>query len=86
MSTRTSPSTGRRYPLPMVCGMYRVPTATVYAQTAVTVDVEPGKPGPRTSGTDKDLVAAIRTVLAATRSTGRAIAKSASGYGGSAGG
>src|ERR1700730_17154479 len=66
MSTQTSPSTGRGYPLTMVCSIYRVPRATVYAQTAAAVDVEPGKRGPRTSGTDADLVAAIRTVLAET--------------------
>lgn len=66
MSTRTSPATGRGYPLTMVCAIYRVPRATVYAQTAVTVDVEPGKRGPRTPGTDEELVAAIRTVLATT--------------------
>jgi putative transposase len=66
MSTRTSAATGRRYPLTMVCAIYRVPRATVYAQTAVTVDIGPGKRGPRTLGTDEALVAAIRTVLATT--------------------
>jgi transposase InsO family protein len=66
MSTQTSASTGRRYPLTMVCAIYRVARATVYAQTAITVDIEPGKRGPHTSGTDDDLVAAIRTVLAET--------------------
>jgi putative transposase len=66
MSTQASASTGRRYPLTMVCAIYRVARATVYAQTAVTVDVECGKRGPHTSGTDDALVAAIRTVLAAT--------------------
>jgi putative transposase len=66
MSTQASPSTGGRYPLTMVCAIYRVARATVYAQTAVTVDVERGKRGPHTSGTDNDLVAAIRTVLAET--------------------
>jgi transposase InsO family protein len=66
MSTQVSPSTGRRYPLTMVCAIYHVARATVYVQTAVTVDVAPGKRGPHTSGTDDDLVAAIRTVLAET--------------------
>ena len=66
MSTRTSPATGRRYPLTMVCAIYRVPRATVYAQTAVTVGIGPCKRGPRTPGTDEELVAAIRTVLATT--------------------
>jgi hypothetical protein len=38
----------------------------VYAQTAVTVLDAPGKRGPHTTGSDADLVAAMRTVLAAT--------------------
>jgi hypothetical protein len=66
MSTRTSPATGRVYPLTTVCAIYRVPRATVYAQTAVTGDVKPDKRGPRTPGTDDERVAAIRTVLATT--------------------
>ena len=66
MSTQRSPATGRRYPLTMVCAIYRVPRATVYAQTAVAVDAVRGKRGPRTGGADEDLVAAIRTVLAET--------------------
>jgi putative transposase len=66
MSRQRSPATGRQYPLTMVCAIYRVPRATVYAQMAVPVDARPGKRGPRTSGTDDDLVAAIRTGLAET--------------------
>lgn len=66
MTTQTSPTTGRPYPLTMVCTVFRVPRATVYAQTAVTVDDAPGKRGPHTTGSDADLVAAIRTVLAET--------------------
>lgn len=65
MTTQTSGATGRRYPLTMVCTVFRVPRATVYAQTAVTVGART-KRGPRTSGTDEDLVAAIRVVLADT--------------------
>ena len=34
MSTQTSPVTRRRYPLTMVCGVYRVARPTVYARTA----------------------------------------------------
>ena len=66
MTTQTSPTTGRPYPLTMVCTVFRVPRATVYAQTAVTVADAPGKRGPHTTGSDADLVAAIRTVLAET--------------------
>jgi putative transposase len=66
MSTQTSGGTGRRYPLTMVCAVYRVPRTTVYAQTTVTVGIAPGKRWPHTPGTDVDLVLAIRTVLADT--------------------
>jgi len=66
MTTQTSPATGRRYPLMLVCAVFRVPRTTVYAQTAITVVPVPGKRGPRTPGDDRDLVAAIRTVLAET--------------------
>ena len=66
MTTQTSPATGRRYPLTMVCTVFRVPRATVYVHTAITVDEAPGKRGPQTPGSDPDLVAAIRTVLAET--------------------
>lgn len=85
MSTRTSAATGHRYPLTMVCAIYRVPRATVYTQTAVTVDIGPGKRGPRTPGTDEELVAAIRTVLATTPFHGEGHRKVASGCGRSAG-
>jgi transposase InsO family protein len=66
MTTQTSPTTGRPYPLTMVCTVFRVPRATVSAQTAVTIDDPPGKRGPQTAGRDTDLVAAIRTVLTET--------------------
>jgi putative transposase len=66
MSTQISPATSRRYPLTMVCAVYRVPRTTVYAQTEVTVGLVAGKRGPHTAATDDDLVAAIRTILADT--------------------
>jgi len=65
MTTEISPATGHRYPLTMVCAVFRVPRTTVYAQTAVTVRTG-SKRGPRTRGSDDELVAAIRTVLADT--------------------
>src|SRR5262245_66095468 len=65
MTTETSPATGRRYPLTMVCAVFRVPRPTVYAQTAVKVTTG-GKRGPQTIGSDDDLVAAIRVVVADT--------------------
>ena len=66
MSSRTSRSTGRRYPLTMVCAVYRVPRTTVYAQLAPAGDEPLAKRGPRTPLSDEALVAAIRTVLAET--------------------
>lgn len=65
MTTQMSPATGRRYPLTMVCTVFRLPRATVYAQTAVGV-LAHGKRGPHTRDTDEHLVAAIRAVLAVT--------------------
>ncbi len=69
MRGTVSPGTGRRYPLTMVCAVFRVPRSTVYAvrQATTTVSVTPpGKRGPRTVGPDAEIVAAIRAVLAAT--------------------
>src|SRR4051794_36192467 len=65
MTTQTSPATGRRDPLTMVCLVFRVPRSTVYTQTAVPV-VERAKRGPQTTGTDEALVADIRRVLTDT--------------------
>ena len=42
MTTQTSSTAGAPYPLRMVCTVFGVPPATVYAQTAVTVDDAPG--------------------------------------------
>ena len=66
MSTQTSATTGCRYPLTMVCHVYRVPRSTVYTATAVPVGDPPAKRGPRTPETDDALVTAIRAVLADT--------------------
>src|SRR5437867_3200991 len=66
MSGRVSPSTGRRYPLTMVCAVFRVARSTVYATPAARPAVTMGKRGPKTATSDAELVAAIRAVLAAT--------------------
>jgi len=51
----------------MVCGVYRLPRATVYAQTAGDARVGVvDKRGPKTAASDAELVDAIRAVLAAT--------------------
>lgn len=61
-----SPGTGRRYPLSVVCGQWRVPRSTVYArrQGSGCSKPQPLKRGPRTAVSDGDLLAAIRSVLA----------------------
>ncbi len=68
MSEQCSRSTGRRYPLTLVCAVYRVPRATVYAQVARVTALTPvagAKRGPKTALSDADLVLAIRAELAA---------------------
>src|SRR3989441_7697635 len=66
MSGGVSPSTGRRYPLTMVCAVFRVARSTVYATSAARPAVPLGKRGPKTVTSDAELVVAIRAVLAAT--------------------
>ena len=59
-----SPSTGRSYPLTLVCAAWRVPRSSVYAlRSAGGGDGEPGKRGPKTELSDEALVVEIRTVL-----------------------
>ena len=66
MIGRVSPGTGRRYPLTMVCAVFRVARSTVYARPAARPAVTQGKRGPKTTTSAAELVAAIRAVLAAT--------------------
>ena len=67
MRGQVSPSTGRRYPLTMICGVLRVPRSSVYAATVPRPGpAAPGKRGPRTRWRDAAIVAEIRAVLAAT--------------------
>jgi len=72
-----SPSTGRRYPLTMVCAVFRVARSTVYAAPAPRSAAALGKRGPQTATSDAALVVAIRAVLGPPRSMARAIARSA---------
>ena len=61
---RVSPSTGRAYPLTLVCAVWRVPRSSVYAlRHSVAGGRKPGKRGPRTELSDGELVAEIRLVL-----------------------
>ena len=71
MTTRLSPGTGRRYPLTMVCRVYRVARSTVYATPTTPAPltlVAPAAPtrGPKPTTSDAEVVAAIRAILAAT--------------------
>jgi putative transposase len=70
MKRQTSPSTGRRYPLTMICAVYRLARSSVYATAptpATATDAPaPGKRGPKTLTSDAEIVARIRAVLAAT--------------------
>jgi transposase InsO family protein len=67
MRAARSPGTSRRYPLTMICQVWRVARSSVYA-TAVPLGPAPvrGKRGPKTLVSDPDLVAAIRQVLSET--------------------
>jgi putative transposase len=66
MRQQRSPGTGRRYPLTMICAVYRLARSTVYAAAAPPAPGgPPAKRGPKTSVSDAELVAAIRAVLAA---------------------
>ena len=59
-----SRSTGRPYPLTLVCEAWRVPRSSVYAlRSAPGGDGKPGKRGPKTELGDEELVEEIRTVL-----------------------
>src|SRR2546428_1124113 len=66
MSGGVSPSTGRRYPLTMVCTVLRVARSTVYAAPSPRLALALGKRGRKTATGDAELVGAIRAVLAAT--------------------
>lgn len=60
-----SPSTGKRYPLVLICEAYRVPRSTVYAwRKGLQTPTRPAnKRGPRSRWSDEELLVAIREVL-----------------------
>ena len=67
MSEQSSPGTGRRYPLTLVCRVWRVARSSAYAAPAAAGGAAipaPGKRGPHTLVSDADLVERIRHVLA----------------------
>jgi transposase InsO family protein len=66
MKGRVSPGTQRRYPLTMICAVYRVARSSVYAAPGSPGrPVRASKPGPKTRHRDVDVVMAIREILAA---------------------
>ena len=68
MSKQVSPGTGRRYPLTLVCQVWRVARSSAYATPASAggaAATTPGKRGPHTPVSDAELVERIRGVLAA---------------------
>ncbi|MGH8866229.1 MAG: IS3 family transposase [Burkholderiales bacterium] len=65
MSTHRSPGTGRRYPLRLICAVYRVARSSVYAGGRPQPPERPlQKRGPKTRWSDAAVVDGIRTVLA----------------------
>lgn len=65
MRAQRSPSTGRRYPVTLICAVYRLPRSTVYATRLPGAHTTaPRKRGPKTPTTDAMLLEGIRAVLA----------------------
>jgi putative transposase len=65
MRQQRSPSTRRRYPLTMICQVYRLARSTVYATTSRPADRVRQKRGPKTTWTDTAVLETIHAVLAA---------------------
>lgn len=65
MRVRISPSTGRRYPLTMICEVYRVARSSVYvARRTLRDQREACKRGPKTKWSDEEVLEGIRAVIA----------------------
>lgn len=65
MRQQWSPSTRRRYPLTMICQVYRLARSTVYAATAGPAERVRQKRGPKTAWADAAVLETIHAVLAA---------------------
>jgi transposase InsO family protein len=67
MRATVSPSTRRRYPLTMLCQVWRVARSSVYAAAAPRAPAPArSKRGPKTAVSDGEVLAAIRGVLQGT--------------------
>ncbi len=64
MRIQVSPSTGRRYPLTLLCRVYGLSRSSVYAAPPVPPPAGAGKRGPKTAISDLELLTAIRQILA----------------------
>ncbi len=65
MRQQTSPGTGRRYPLTLICQVYRLARSSVYARGTTTPPLpRPGPRGPQPVWNEGQVVEAIRTILA----------------------
>lgn len=70
-----SPSTGKRYPLVLICSVWRVARSSVYAcqrnapagSPGKAADPQPCKRGPKTALSDAELLEEIRMVLRDSR-------------------
>lgn len=65
MRQQWSPSTRRRYPLTMICQVYRLARSTVYAATSGPAERVLQKRGPKTAWADVAVLETIHAVLAA---------------------
>lgn len=67
-----SEGTGKRYPLTMICEVWRVPRSTVYAARhgSEGTGLKPQKRGPKTDLSDEELLVEIREVLKTSKFLG----------------
>ena len=64
MRTQVSPSTGRRYPLTLICRAYGLSWSSVYAAQSMPTLVGASKRGPKPAVSDTEVLTAIRQILA----------------------
>jgi len=64
MKGTISPSTGRRYPLTLICEVYRVARSSGYAARTSVISMAAFKRGPRTKWNDEEVVEGIGAVIA----------------------
>jgi len=64
MRGKISPTTGRRYPLTLICEVYRVARSSVYAARASVISRVTLKRGPKTKWSDEPIIEGIRAVIA----------------------